>query len=66
MNTDAILTCPERLALTYCQQFDLVLRPLPTPKIEIELQMIWHERKNLDPFQVWIRQQIEDIFSNVR
>jgi DNA-binding transcriptional LysR family regulator len=65
-NSDAFLTCPERLASFYSKQFDLVSRPLPTPKIEIELQMIWHERRDQDPFQAWIRQELKEIFINER
>ncbi len=61
--SDVFLTCPERLASFYSRYFGLVSRPLPTPRIEIELQMIWHERKDQDPFQVWIRQELKEIFT---
>lgn len=61
--SDALLTCPARLASFYCQQFDLVTLALPLPKIEIEIKMIWHERKSQDPFQRWIRQELKTIFA---
>ena len=63
LDSDCILTVPNRLARIYEKHFKLVSAPIPISKIEIETRMAWHERQDKDPFHIWIRMQIEQIFS---
>ncbi len=59
---DFILTVPSRLGHFYAEMFNLEVRPLPTPKIELDIKMLWHERQNQDLFHKWFRAEIANLF----
>ena len=57
--TDAILTCPETLAQTYSEVFNLEVAELPLAVAPIDVKMVWHERNDVDPLHRWMRGEIE-------
>lgn len=62
-DNDFILTVPSKLASFYAEQFNLEVCALPTPKLNLEIKMLWHERHHHDDFHQWIRKEIERIFA---
>lgn len=59
---DLVALAPEFLALAY-DRFNLkVVRPqFPLPKISVF--QFWHRRVNADPFNLWLRAQVRQMFS---
>jgi len=48
-------TVPEQLARRWQHAFRLVLRPPPLALPEIEISLIWHERRHKEPLVAWAR-----------
>ncbi|MGH1377511.1 MAG: LysR family transcriptional regulator [Alphaproteobacteria bacterium] len=62
---DIIFTMPENLALKLSQHHDIILKPTP-PELNLqsfEFYLYWHERNNLDPMCIWIRETLSSLFT---
>ncbi|HXH29352.1 MAG TPA: LysR family transcriptional regulator [Bacteriovoracaceae bacterium] len=57
-NTDLLLTCPRRLALTYAEYLPVKVHELPFDNGKISVMQIWHERSHSDEAHKWLRQVI--------
>jgi DNA-binding transcriptional LysR family regulator len=64
-STDLIATVPERFAVRCEKPFDLVVSPLPVKLPEIAINLFWHTKYNREPANVWLRQLIVELFSDV-
>jgi DNA-binding transcriptional LysR family regulator len=58
--SDLLLTCPLALAENYREMYPLVITELPFWLPSIETKMVWHEKNQLDPFHVWLRNCLTD------
>jgi DNA-binding transcriptional LysR family regulator len=58
---DLVAIAPEYLAVA-CRQFDLkVLKPkLGLPRVEV--YQFWHRRTSSDPFNIWLRARVREMF----
>ncbi len=64
-STDLIATVPERFAARCEKPFDLMISPLPVKLPEIAINLFWHIKYNREPANVWLRQLIVSLFSDV-
>lgn len=64
-NTDLIATVPERFASRCEKPFGLTISPLPFKLPEIAINLFWHAKYNREPSNVWLRQLIVELFSDV-
>ncbi len=64
--TDFITTIPERLASAFSVmgEFQVLKPPISIP--ELEMNQFWHVRTANDPPNIWLRQEIVDIFKSER
>ncbi len=58
---NVLLTCPETLAKSYCQYYDLEMTELPIKTAPIEIKMVWHQRNHNDKFHQWMRNTVSNI-----
>jgi DNA-binding transcriptional LysR family regulator len=58
--TDLILTVPERVARTFEGAIGLKIVKCPIELDDIRMSQMWHERMNLDPAHVWLRNALDD------
>jgi DNA-binding transcriptional LysR family regulator len=58
--SDMVLTGARREAERHAAAMPLTLVPPPVPVPPFGVAMFWHERSESDPFQRWIRQQVEE------
>lgn len=60
---DALLVLPRHLARSVCNSFDLQILELPMSMPEGHVQLIWHQRVEQEPSQVWLREQVSLLIS---
>ena len=61
-SSDLIATVPERFAKKCAEPFQLQASPLPFKLPEIAISLFWHAKYNREPANLWLRQQIVDLF----
>lgn len=63
--TDMILTMPDHYARIANESFGNVLHafPLTTPSLDVHLY--WHASGDRDPANVWLREQLDDVFAEL-
>jgi DNA-binding transcriptional LysR family regulator len=59
--TRMIATVPTRLAEAYAGMAGLALHPPPVPLEDFSLQMVWHQRSDLQAPQAWLRELIAEV-----
>jgi len=60
--SDLIATVPERFAQKCAGPFQLETSPLPFKLPDIAINLFWHAKYNREPANLWLRQQIVDLF----
>lgn len=60
-STDLILTLPERIARLYETELPIVILSPPIEIPGFTVNMVWHERTQADPAQVWIRKVLREV-----
>ncbi|MEM9072185.1 MAG: LysR family transcriptional regulator [Myxococcota bacterium] len=63
LDTDYILTVPEKLAQRMATRHALHVTDLPIVLPGLTLSMVWHTRNQADPAHRWLRQQVLEIAS---
>ena len=58
--SDLLLTCPLALAENYREMCPLVITELPFWLPAIDTKMVWHEKNQIDPFHMWLRDSLAD------
>jgi len=53
---------PERFAQKCQHPFQLEISPLPFKLPDIAISLFWHAKYNREPANLWLRQQIVDLF----
>ena len=61
-SSDLIATVPERFAQKCQHPFQLEISPLPFKLPDIAISLFWHAKYNREPANLWLRQQIVDLF----
>ncbi|MEM9193199.1 MAG: LysR family transcriptional regulator [Myxococcota bacterium] len=61
LDTNYILTVPEKVAARITETYDVAVVPLPLPVPGFTLSMVWHARNQRDQGHVWMRTQILEI-----
>jgi DNA-binding transcriptional LysR family regulator len=61
--TDLALTCPRKLANSFCEYYPLAIAELPIKIPPIHLTQVWHERFQNDAAHSWLRTTIAKICS---
>jgi DNA-binding transcriptional LysR family regulator len=59
--SDYLLTCPMTLAEHFSQTWPLVITELPFWLPNIDTKMVWHDKNQVDPFHVWLRNRMMEI-----
>lgn len=62
-SSDLIATVPERFAQKCEKPFQLETSPLPFKLPDIAIQLFWHAKYNREPANMWLRQQLLNLFS---
>jgi DNA-binding transcriptional LysR family regulator len=62
-SSDMVITLPRRLALWASRALNLAMLDPPTDPLEVEIQMIWHERSLRDDRCRWLMRHAENIFA---
>lgn len=62
-SSDLIATVPERFAQKCEKPFQLETSPLPFKLPEIAIHLFWHAKYNREPANMWMRQQLVELFS---
>ncbi len=62
-SSDLIATVPERFAQKCAKPFQLETSPLPFTLPDIAIKLFWHAKYNRDPANMWLRQQMMELFS---
>jgi len=65
-HSDLLGIAPERLARVWARSFALKLLDLPIPMPDLPLTMVWHESRQNDRAQSWLRETIARGFSTDR
>jgi DNA-binding transcriptional LysR family regulator len=60
-NTDLIATVPKNLANTFVKSWNLRIVEPPLEFATFDITQYWHERYNLEPGNIWLRQLFESI-----
>jgi DNA-binding transcriptional LysR family regulator len=58
-SSDMVVTLPQRLALWASREHNLAMLELPSDPLEVEIQMIWHERSSRDEGCQWLMRYAE-------
>jgi len=66
VNTDLVLTVAERIARAFAKVLPLKILEPPMALPGFTAAMIWHERTDHDPAQVWLRQVIADVAAKLK
>ena len=53
-SSDMVGTLPRRLALRASQERNLAMLELPSDPLEVDIQMMWHERSSRDENCEWL------------
>ncbi len=61
INSDLIVTVPQRAAAVVTKILPLATFPCPVFKEEFDVNMMWHDRFNNDPSHCWLREQLIDL-----
>ncbi len=61
VNSDLVLTAPRRCVQAWQQLMPISLHEPPVPLPGFTIAMIWHERFQHDPANVWLREQMREI-----
>ena len=61
VDTDYLLTIPQKVARELCDDSDVITRELPIALPELHLSSVWHARNHRDHAHSWFRSQIADI-----
>ena len=62
-SSDLIATVPERFAQKCERPFQLETSPLPFKIPNIAIKLFWHTKYHREPANMWLRQQLIDLFS---
>jgi len=62
-SSDLIATVPERFAQKCEKPFQLETSPLSFKIPDISIKLFWHTKYHREPANMWLRQQIIDLFS---
>ena len=62
--SDALLVLPRHLARSVCNSFDLQILELPVLMPEGNVQLVWHQRVEQEPSQIWLREQISSLIGS--
>ena len=62
-SSDLIATVPERFAQKCESPFQLETSPLPFKIPNIAIKLFWHTKYHREPANMWLRQQLIDLFS---
>ena len=62
-SSDLIATVPERFAQKCEKPFQLETSPLPFKIPDIAIKLFWHTKYHREPANMWLRQQLIDLFS---
>ncbi len=61
--TDLLCFTPKRLADMWAEKLGLHIQPLPFEMRPVPTFMCWHKAKQQDKDLIWLREQIEEVFS---
>jgi len=59
-SSDMVVTLPRRLALRASRERNLAMLDLPSDPLEVDIQMIWHERSSRDESCQWLMRHAAD------
>jgi len=65
VDTDFVLTMPERPARLAADELGLTIRKVPLPIEPFTISLAWHRRHDADPSHRWLREQLVDIAQGV-
>lgn len=65
VDTDFVLTMPERPARLVADELGLTIRKVPLPIEPFTISLAWHRRHDADPAHRWLRSQLADIAEGV-
>lgn len=64
--TELVLTLPARVAEMMASRFPLQISPPPLPLRPFVISLVWHQRSQQDPAQIWLRDQFTELFAEGR
>lgn len=63
--TNYLLTCPRKLAVSYEKYLPVSLHALPIAIPNIHVVQVWHERQHRDPAHAWLRGMVQRVCRSI-